>query len=401
MIKIKIFTTFFLILGILAPLSVNALELTSRSTLELDESILKDDSLYSNPTDILVVPITINKEFSLTESEWYKGVYYYTVDRLGFADMPYHYLITESGLVYKGNKFGDEKQVSLTDFSSSSVIIGYLNKGNTTNIDSRAEKSFKELILQIANYNNINPNKTAIRNLRFKRNKDAKTIEVVAEKAFGNWESSVSKLVNSISGFAPIAKEYSAQVTSITLPTDQVDPGQEITVSVQLKNTGQNGNYADSNSEIILSKNNGGASIFYVNNVWSSQTQTLLMTEGQTFLPGQELKFDFKIKAPLYVGEVSEQFELKTFSGAKIQSDAIEIKVNVKKTDKQIVAIKNNTAGFSNVYYQAYTSSGVALRAAAGTRFFLLEQNNQTLWAKLDLGNGQTGWIAIWNLSYL
>lgn len=393
--------TILLSITLFSPISIHALDLTNRTALNIDESILKDDSLYSNPTDILIVPITINRDFSLSESEWYKGVYYYTVDRLGFPDMPFHYLITESGIVYKGNKFGDEKQVNITDFSSHSVIVGYINKGTTTNIDPRAEKAFKELVLQIANYNNINPNKTAVKNLRFKRNKEAKTIEVIAEKAFGNWESSVSKLVNAITGFAPVAKEYSAQISSIVLPTEEVDPGQEITVSLTLKNSGQNGNYADSNSELILTKNNGGSSIFYVNNVWSSQTQTQIMTEDQSFLPNQELKFDFKIRAPLYVGEVSEQFELRTFSGAKVQSDAIEIKVNVKKTDKQIIAIKNNSAGFANIYYQPYTSSGVALRAVTGTRFFLLEQNNQTLWAKLDLGNGQVGWIAMWNLSYI
>jgi len=399
--KLRFILTIFAALTLSLPLSANAVDLTVRNTIGIDESIVEDDNLYSNPEQILVVPITINKDLSLTDSEWYKGIYYYTVDRLGLADMPYHYLITESGNIFKGNKYGDEKQINLTDFSSHSIIIGYVNRGNTTNIDPRAEKGLKELILQIGNYNNINPKNTTVRSLRFKRNKDAKTIDVIAEKTFGSWESSVTKITASISGFSPIQKDYSAEVVSKTVLTEEVDPGQEINVSIVLKNIGQNGNYADSNSELILTKFGSGSSVFYINNVWMSQTQTAIMSEGQNLLPGQEFRADFKIKAPLYIGQVSETFELRTFSGAKVQTSNIEILINVRRTDKQIIAIKNNSAGFVNVYNQSYTSSGVALRAVTGERFFLLEQNSQTLWAKIDLGNGQVGWIAMWNLSYL
>ena len=398
--KLLAITTLITVL-VTAPVNIYALEVTTRSNLDIDESIVKDNSNYSNPVDILLAPIEVNKDFNLTDTSWYKGIYYYTVDRLGFPDMPFHYLVSESGKVYKGNKFGDEKQIAVTDFSQNPVIIAYIHKGNTTSIDPRAEQAIKDLVLQVANYNNINPSKAALRSLRFKRNKESKTIEVLAEKAFGNWESSFNKIVNSITGFSPIQKEYSAEITQVNVTADEVNPGEEVNVSLNVKNTGQNGNYSSSNSEIMLTKVGSGSSIFYINNVWSSQTQTAIMTDAQNLLPGQELQFNFKIKAPLYVGQISETFELRTFSGSKIQSSNIEIKLNVRKGDKTIVAIKNNAAGFANVYSTNSTSSSVLLRAVSGERFFLVSENLQSLWASIDLGNGQVGWIAMWNLTYL
>lgn len=386
----------------LSPISVMAFDTTDLDKLAFDSSIITEDKNFTTPTQIIVVPLNLKSEASVTASEWFKGIYYYTVDVLGFPDIPFHHIVSQTGEVYTGNRGGVDHEVVIDGIEGSSLVIGYLNKTNAGSIDAKAEKALAQLLLKLCNENTIVPNKISISGLKFKKNDEAKTVNLVADNVVSTWQTSLTKVVNLMrDNYAPQPKEYKVELAGLTLPTEEITPGEEVIGALKLRNTGTNGFYKDANSELLLTKLDGNTSTFYLNNSWASQSQSSIMKEDQVLLPGEEQEFEVKLKAPLHIGEKSEIFGLKTVGGVQVSIQPFDIKLKIKRIDKQIVEIKNNSAGFVNVYSTPSNNASVVRRVSPGERFFLLELNEQTLWAQIDLGGGVSGYLAAWQFSYL
>lgn len=399
LVFITIFTISFIPFNLNILTKVNAYSLTKLSDISFDINIAKDERNYSNPSEIIVVPIDISNQLSSKDNV--KGIIYYTIDRLGLGNTIFHYFIDYEGNVYQGNNFGEENTLPIVN-SSSSVVIGYLNNTSSSTFDPRSTTSIQELLTDISNRNSINPNNISVKDLTFKRSINNKTLEITSSKSLGGWENAINNIKSIVnSKYSPKSKSYTAEILEVNIPTEEVNPGEELIVSIKLKNTGVNGNYKGYDSELYLSRVGGANSAFYINKVWESQSQTSIMDDLQNFLPNDETVFDFKVKAPLYVGNYSETFEFKTLNGSVVKSDTVDIKLNIRRGDKQIVEIKNNGAGFVNVFKNPFTSSEVLIRAASGERFFLKSENLDTLWAEIDIGGGVSGWLAIWNITYL
>jgi hypothetical protein len=384
------------------PGKVQSLEVVPREEISIDLSIIQEDKSFSTPTKILIVPIVESSGLkNITAEKWIKGIYYYTVDVLGFSDVPFHYLISSDGTVYEGNQGGDERKIFIDGVGGDSIVIGYLSSNSETRFTTLAESSLRELVLQVANANSIRPeNNVSVSDIVFKKNAETSSVSIATVQTFGNWKKNLDSIVSSIKNdYRPVAKEYKAEVLEVSVPSEEVNPGDTITAKVKIKNTGTRGMYAGSDSEIILSKKTSGTSDFYINNYWLSQTQLPAMKEGQTLLPAGEETYELQIRAPLFFGERSEQFELKTLGGSSIAANSFDIKLKMKKSDKRIVEIKNSEVGFVNIRNNPNTSAEVLIKAVAGQRYFILEENTQTLWAKLDLGDGRSGWVALWYLN--
>lgn len=396
--------TIFVSLFLLTPLTsvVYAAEFDNLSTLGLDLSISSQaDAGFGEPTKILITPISMESK-KISPEKWIKGVYYYTVDKLGFQDIPYHYLVTESGEILKANNAGDEKKVKIDDLGENNVVIGYLNYSGNQYISSEAEASLKTLLLDISNRNGIKPQDIFVSGTKFVKNKSNNTITIKSFKLADSWNGAVSNMIVDIApNYSPTAKSYSLEVLEVTVPSEAVNPGDEVNISVKLKNNGTAGFYQGSSSEILLTKENGSSSNYFINNVWVSQTQTGVMTENQPLTANTEKTFDFKVKAPLANGDYSETFILKTLNGAVIKADKkIELKIKLKQSDKQIIEIKPTAAGSVNVR-KSPNDGTVLRRVTPGERFFLIDVNQDTLWAEIDLGDGTTGYLPAWQFSYL
>lgn len=396
-----IFLSLFLLLFTVGGV-VNAQNIKNLESLEIDLSIsTQSDTGFGFPTKILITPISIGDK-KIVFNKWVKGIYYYTVDKLGFQDIPYHYLVSENGEILKGNSSGDEKEVSIEDLGENNVVIGYLNYSGNNFLSPEAKESLEDLLLDIANRNSIKPENIIISGTKFVKDKSNNSITIQSQELAESWNGGVSELINTIKdSYSPVAKTYSVEVGNINVTEEEVNPGDEVNVSVQVKNIGTTGFYQGSSSEILLTKESGSSSNFFINNVWLSQTQTSLMAEDQPLLANIEKTFEFKIKAPLANGEYSESFILKTLSGNAINiNKKIDIKLKLKKSDKQIIEIKPTAAGSIDVK-RSPNDSSVVRRVTPGERFFLIDVNQDTLWAEIDLGDGTSGFIAAWQFSYL
>jgi len=384
-------------LTLIQPTIVNAVTVKTQEELSIDTSITREDLSYSTPESIVIVPIFQQDDtVNMNSNRRYRGLYYYLIQKLGFSDIPFHYVVSQSGEVYEGNSGGDEREVHVEGIGNNILLIGYLADSLRSSFDPRSTASLIDLLTDVANRNSINPNRIQISGLKFVRDQEKQTVNMSKSELFGNWNIAVKNLIDEVAPrYSPTQKSYSAEVMQVTLPTEELVAGEETVVSVRIKNTGTTGMYGGSNSEIVLTKQDGSRSLFFIENEWLSNSQVSIMVDNRNLLPGLEDIFDFKVKAPLHIGEITEVFELRTLNGNRIESGTVELKVNVKRGDKRIVEIQNTELGYLRVRGEPSTVGNEIGRVSSGERFFVLEDAGNGF-IRIDLGEGKSGWVASW-----
>jgi hypothetical protein len=401
---IKIIMLILVLFTFLPTSLAHALTYKQNEIVGLDRSIIKDDSTYGVPKEIIVIPIKATSQINNTVSndDWFKGVFFYTIKKLGYTDIPFHYVVNNRGEVYEGNKGGDERKINLIGFADDAILVAYLDKDGLNGFDQRALSGLQATLLEICNKNAIPPRNITMTGVTFMKDRESKLVTMEPEDVFGNWSTGIQSVVAAIEpNYSPEAKTYKVKIQAVTLPEGEIEPGVEKTVVVKLQNVGSRGIYPNSDSSLYLTRKGGASSNFYLNTIWASQSQSPVMKDEQFLLPGKEESFEFKIKTPLVVGGYSEIFELRTSIGNLIEADSFEVRVDVKKTDRQIIEIGRTELGYVNVRSDPSTSATIITQASTGERFFLIEVNTETQWAKIDLGDGRTGWIAARYMNYI
>lgn len=379
------------ILGI-NPSVVSAYINVNIETLALDTSIRSEDENYILPSNIAITPIFID-ETNYDES--YKGLFYYTIDKLGFTDIPFHYLVSGDGKVYKGNLGGDERNLSFSNANGNFVLIGYMTNKNISNFESKGLEATKELVTEISNNNSIKSDNIVIRNLSFEKNITANTVTLKIDSLAGNWENDLDNIKAHVNAnVRPSNKVYSVEVVEAKLSSESAVIGSETVGTLTIKNTGTNTIYAASNSEVIASKESGN-SMFYTVNGWLSQSQFSLMGDVERILPNEEVTLSFTVKAPLASGEISETFVISNLVGQSVSTNTFSLRMNVDKGGKRIIQINDTELGYLRVRSTASTAATEVGRASSGERFILEEDAGNGLY-RITLPSGVTGWVASW-----
>lgn len=366
--------------------------------LRIDTSIAKEDSAFSTPSSIVIVPIFPPVgDFDISSEEWFKGLYYYMIandQRPGFTDLPFHYVVSSDGNVYKGNTAGEERRITIEGAGNNLAVIGYLANRGETSFDPRATAALGQTILDIANSNAINvESKVSAVAINYQQDDASQQVKLVKQDLFGLWSNSLDKLIKDIKPFyKPVDKEYKVRVAAVTFPTTPVTPGQIVNGSISLENTGEHGIYGDTISALLGSKTSGD-SIFYSGANWASLSQFALMKDTDLLLPKQTRDFSFAMKVPLYFGEQTEEFTLKTMSGYEIPNTKFHLKLTVEKGNLTVVEVKATASNVVRAYKSPSQSSGEIYRISKGERFVQLETTTNG-WAKLDFGDKGQGWVA-------
>lgn len=390
-----------LIGSFILPATVYSATLKKASDLNIDTSIIKEQLTYTTPDSIIIAPVFSPIELNVTPQERYRGIFHYMIDRLGYNDIPFHYVVMPNGDLIEGNSKGDEARVFIENFDKNPVIVAYITDQYSNQFDERAINNLKELVSSIANTNAIKENNIFVQEIFFTRDKETRTVSMKTKELFGTWNSQADEIRSFVaSNFSPESKPYSIQVIEVDLPQQELQPGEIINASITLKNTGQYGLYSFTNSELYLSKADETPSKFFVNNEWESRSQVSLFEENDSLAPGEEKTFEFPLFVPLFVGEQKEIFKFKTAIGALINAEQIEIKIKVGNPEKRIVEIRDRGFSYYPVYSNPNTATNEIYRAVAGERFFFLQDLGNG-WYEIDLGNGTTGWIAFWNVSFI
>ena len=379
-------------------------QVISHQQAKIDDAIVKNDNSFSVPDNIVLVPIfPPSSDFDARDGDWFRGLYYYMTANErhpGFTDIPFHYIVTRDGRVFRGNSGGEERKISVTDLGSSMVVIGYLAGRNDNAFDPRAKDALGELIIDVCNRNSISPDKVSVAGIKYKLDDVNKTVALERQDLFGLWNTSRTQIVDAVKGlYAPVPKEYKLQVVEVKMPTEAVNPGEIALGTIKIKNVGEFGSYADSLSELIGTHRNGGSK-FYLQDIWPSTSQFNIMKEGDSLLPGEERSFDFKVYVPLFIGEVYEEYDVYTAGGQKIPDSGFAIKLNVNRPSGRIVEIKPTETGWLRVRSQPSGAATEIARVSTGERYFVTGDAGNG-WIKIKLTNGTEGWVSSQYLTFL
>lgn len=379
-------------------------QVVSLQQMRVDESIIIKDLAFSIPTKILIVPLfPPANNTGMTDREWFRGLFYYSIAndrRSGFTDIPFHYVVSHTGEMFRGNSGGEERKINITGVGDDVVVIGYLAGNNDNAFDPRAQTSLTNLILDVANRNAIKSDKVTVGTVKYIRNDETQTISIEKQDVFGLWGTSLNSILETVARqYSPVAKTYEAQVVKTEIPTTEVNPGDVVPAKVTIKNTGQYGIYPDTMSELVPTKKSGN-SMFYTPDGWASTSQFSLSAEDPVLLPGQEKVYDFKLRAPLYFGEQTEAFSLKNTAGTAIQNSDFNVTLNIKKpAGVTVVEIRETETGWLRVRTTPSGAAAELTRVSAGERFYQTGDEGNG-WIKIKLNDGREGWVSRQYLSY-
>jgi len=372
---------------------INAYTSVALTDLTLDTTIRQEADGFALPNAIVVSPIFID-ETDYKES--IKGLFYYTIDKLGFPDIPFHYIVTADGIVYKGNTGGDERKLSFSNASGNFLLIAYVTNKNVDQFEAKGLLALKELTSEVSNNNYVNADNVIIRDLTFVKDVANNTVNLQINPLDGNWNNSAEDIRNYVRGnVKPSNKVYMVDVVSSVLSKEQVAVGETVAGTVTLKNTGTSTLYVGTNSEIIATKETGNVSFFYTPTGWLSQTQFSLMDTLEQIGPGEEAELPFSVSAPLASGEITENFIITNILGQRVSQNNFTLRMNVDKAGKRIIQINDTELGYLRVRAEASTAATEVGRASSGERFIVQEDAGNGL-LRIVLPNGVSGWVAGW-----
>lgn len=373
---------------------VKAINVVPSNIYNIDQDFINQQDNFNLPDSIYVIPLLLEADTVIQDSEWYEGTFYYEASRLNQGDFLSHYFVSKDGQVLQGNHKGDEQRFNISGTTDKPIIITYFSQKDQTDFPTEVRSTLKNLILDVANLNGIKLEKVFLKSVEF----DLKTNEPIFQQFTtqnGKMELTLRDIVKEIQpNYKPIVKNYQLSVEKIDLPAAEVSYGDDVEIGITVRNNSSMVLYQGTDYEPIISKIQNESSKFYVNSVWLSLTQSSFMTSGSMIKPGESKKFSIKLRVPLYFGQQTETFQLINSIGKVYLGTSFDITINIKRTELDVVEITQTETGQLNVREGPWYSSPIVSKVTPGQRFIVLERTN-TGYIKLDLGSGKTGYVVV------
>jgi hypothetical protein len=215
----------------LFPLGIFAFSYYSVESQEFDTTLSdKTDTIYTNPTKIYITQVTTeSEELSRDPATWVKAMYYYSITRLYLSDIPYTYLLDESGLIYQGTEGGIGANPQLKEVDGA-VIIGYLS--NNTSLTNRASDSLYEMVEDISS--NWGISSLSIVDLLINQ-QEGQLSTISARESSGDFANSVREALVDWKGYEEENLEYKARIEEIEYE-EEIPIGERLKVRIKMRN---------------------------------------------------------------------------------------------------------------------------------------------------------------------
>jgi hypothetical protein len=381
-IVVTIFLMFF-------PLGIFAFSYYSVESQEFDTNLSdKSDTIYTNPTRIYITQVTTeSEELSRDPDTWVKALYYYSITRLHLSDVPYTYLLDESGIIYQGMEGGIGANPQLKEVEGA-VTIGYLS--NNTSLTNRARDSLSLMVEDISRNWGI----SSLSIVDFLINKqEGKLSTLSARESSGDFANSVREALVDWEGYEEENLEYKARIEEIEYE-EEIPIGERLNVRIKMRNMNDFIWFTDKDP-IYVSVKDGEESEFAINQEWDSFTKPASISD-KNILPGETVEVEFNLEARVLLGEAVESFEILKFEGQPFENSDFEVKFNITKGDKQLVEVDSVRYGFVNIRDCRWYSCEILDSADNGAIFIL--EGEESGWSRIRFGVEQFGWV---NSAYL
>jgi len=380
------------------PSSARAVVYTSREGLSLDENLSdQGQNTYAPFSGVAVVRISADPGMQFGDSDtWVKGFYYYAITKLGFADVPFNYIVTWQGEVYE-MKGGGQDVAPLVDWAASSeigkvAVVAYFD--NNQEATNAGKAGLRDIVSELLSRYDLKKEDITAVDVHLAPNAEGVTLEslVLTKTVDPVWADVVGQ-VREMSTVTPqsgtVALEGSVDDVSYT---ETVTAGQNFVVTAKIKNEGDAPWYNTGDHKVMVGTSDprNHESDFFVTDEWASFTRVGTSTE-EWVLPGEIGSFLFEIQTPMIPGEYSDSFELLFLPGNWISGTAFDVDITVEKGDFDLIEILDTETGYLNV--RECPSSGCAEVGKVVPGDVLIKKAYQDGWYKIEMDSGDLGWV--------
>ena len=347
-----------------------------------DESLTQGiEYTYTEQRKILFVQIQNRyDQLALSPEEFLNTAYYYSITKLRLGYMPYHYVIDESGNVYKT---GDDDVIQITD--DPYLVIGYLS--NNGQLSSKASIALLELTEDLSYTYGLE--EYDICSYIVSETEDSFS-ELNLADANTFFVDSVNDTLEDWDGHRREHREYISEVINV-----EYEKSVEIGSNLKVKVTVQNNNnfiWTSDKYPIYIAVKDSQESIFAVNEVWDSFSKAGHVSSGIFVFPGESVELEFELQPKVVPGEYSETFEILKFDEEPFEDSEFTTEFTVEKGDQQVVMIDSPEYGYVNIRDCRWFSCEKIDIVNDGEVYPVVEYH-ESCWYKIKYGDGKEGWF--------
>ena len=384
MIKKFLFT---IIILCLAYTPIWAFDFTTRAQLSVDESISdQNGTKYAYPSKIYITQInSLDKDITSSPEDWIDGIYYYSITRLGFADIPYNFFLDESGNIYQGRKgyVGVSPEISSED---GVVVIGYLS--SRTTLTSRAANSLKNIFEDLSSQYGITKDDVLSVNLTLTQKEGALSY-VTAKEIDNNFSSAIESSLIDAKEYSSEDLSYKAKVENITYE-DTVQIGEKLGIKLSVTNM-NDFVWFNTPDNIYVSTEDEKETNLAINGVWDSFSKPTHLSKDY-ILPGESLDVEFDIQANSLPGKQELGFKFLKYAKKGFEESSFTVKFTIDKGDKELGEISSPDE-FLNVRKCPGYNCEILTTVENGQIFIITD--TQDAWKKIVYEEGKEGWVFI------
>lgn len=396
--------------------------ITTREEIQLDDNLAdQSGTQFREPVKILISQVSTNSDMLTYDSEtWVKHLYYYSITRLGFADIPYNYLVDREGHIYEGRSGGVGAVPELAS-PEGAVLIGYLSNGE--DVPLKAKEAMSSLIENLSRQFAIGEDQVipvelgyigtrikgpqeeiegageniASDNKSVDGSEDGQQQQVQLAKFNYKGLQENSVFAQEIGNFvrdleysdSKTGLKFSGSITNVTVP-ELIQAGEVFDVSVFLKNEDNYPWYTDRDF-INLTTVSGDSSDYFIDGVWDSFSNPTHI-EQRIIKPGEVAKVDFQMQAGFLPNDkATESFKFIYGGGVEIQGTEFDVEFSIDRGDLRLIEITETGVGWIRVRSCASRSCDELDRLDVGEVVAVLEESDG--WFKIRYQGGQEGWI--------
>lgn len=314
--------------------------------------------------------------------QWYKELYYHFIVQQKFTDIPFNYIVSEAGLLYKGKQgFYDVQPPLAVEADAPSNTPGVLLVGIPK--ESEKEVLIRQQLQSLVEWYRVTK---------------AQTVQLTMVPANGNEPAkfSVAKPV-SYTGLQLTKgdleqRSYTVEVEKVDYPKE-TDQGVNFTVTATVVNKSDFPLYNRVPSLFYLAtcSPHNKNSEFTEADTWASASRVNGFKD-QVILPQATSTVEFKMSNPLQPGRYSEDFCAMVIPNKWFDKTKFTVNFTSKSTGLKLMRVQVTDFDFVNVRRQPRFNGDQLFRVSPG-EIVIKEGPEENGWIKIKTRANQTGWV--------
>ncbi len=392
-----IYLAFVLVVLIVLPAYIHAqaLDFTGREDIPYDTRLAEQkENRYGRYECISIVRISAPSGIVYSDSsQWVKGFYYYSITKLGFADIPFNYIVTWDGRTYEGKGGGEEVLLPIdsekSSLSAKCGIIAYFD--NNREITNIGRQSLINATSSMLGKYSLRVSDIEAGKLSLSGNEERSLSKIILNKDLSDvWSGEVKAIASQVT-VSTTKREYKASIESVEY-NEKVEAGSNFMVNVEIRNDSDFPWYNSGEGQVFIATSSprNHESDFFVSDKWASFAKVVSM-EDEWVLPGDTAKFSFEMGTPLLPGKYKETFELVSIPNNWMKGSQFSVEFSVDGSNLDLVEIKDTETGSLNVRDCASTRCNQIGQVVPGDILIKLGQDGN--WYNIQFGDGKEGWV--------